>query len=116
MFSKGKSKSNSKEHKNQKDKSKLECTFFHKKGHLRQDCFFIKKKQNQKKQKEKQQEEHKAEALIVEQAPFVYSDALTISENSIQIEGNKDTHDWVLDSGYSFYMTPLKGWFTTYKV
>ena len=46
----------------------------------------------------------------------MYSDALAISENSIQIECKKDTHDWVLDSGCSFHMTPLKGWFTTYKV
>ena len=53
LFSKGKSKNNSKEHKNQKNKSKLECTFCHKKRHLIQDCFFLKKKQNQKKQKEK---------------------------------------------------------------
>ena len=59
LFSKGKSKSHSKEHKNKKNKSKLECTFCHKNGHLRQDCFFLKKKQNQKKQKEKQQEEPK---------------------------------------------------------
>ena len=54
LFLRGKNKSNSKEHKNQKNKSKFECTFCHKKGHLRQDCFFLKKKQNQKKQKEKQ--------------------------------------------------------------
>ena len=60
LFSKGKSKNHSKEIKNHKYISKLECTFCHKKGHLRQDCFFVKKKQNQKKQKEKQQEEPKA--------------------------------------------------------
>ena len=52
LFSKGNSKSNSKEYKNQKNKSKLECTFCYKKGHIIHDCFFLKKKQNQKRKKE----------------------------------------------------------------
>ena len=53
LFSKGKSKSNSKEFKNQKNKSKIESTFCHRRGHLRQDCFFLKKKTKSKEAKRK---------------------------------------------------------------
>lgn len=105
MFVKGKNKN--KEGKNQADdksKSKVRCNYCHKEGHIKRDCYSLKRKnQYQRSKKNKQPEASVGENSIT------YSDALATSDKKDDQSEASEKHDWVIDSGCSFHMTPNKG-------
>lgn len=111
LFIKGKTKNReSKQQFEDKDKPRVKCNYCHKDGHLKKDCYSLKRKlQNQKNRKPKQ-----AEASVGENT-LTFSDALATSDQCNDQPNPLEKQDWVLDFGCSFHMTPSKGWFSTYK-
>lgn len=93
-----------------KSKTKIKCNYCHKEGHIKRDCYSLKRRnQNQRFRKNKQ-----SEAAVGENS-ITYSDALATFDQCIIQQSSSECHDWIIDSGCSFHMTLEKGWFSTYR-
>lgn len=106
-FAKGRNKNNWKDTKYQsgeKGKQEIRCGYCHKKGHLKRDCYFLKKKQNLKNKKSQPAEASVGENVVT------YSDVLAATDNRAHSSNTRENNDWLLDSGCSYHMTPSRTW------
>ena len=109
----GKSRSKSRGRSSMKD---IECHHCGKKGHFKRDCCTDK----QEKGKEKAKEDKSKSSVKIEEINAVSEDEGDILLNSSLDAAHMVTtddvilHDWILDSGASFHVTPHREWFTTY--
>ena len=95
-----------------KSKSKtVKCYYCKKKGHVKAECFKLKNRTERGDQKSKRPE-NSGEASVVEDVEDLdnQGDLLVISDSRIN-----STHDWILDTACTFYMTRNREWFTTYE-
>ncbi|MDV3143386.1 MAG: hypothetical protein Q8761_03110, partial [Sweet potato little leaf phytoplasma] len=112
LFVKGKSKNQGNRHQvEDKNKAKIKCNYCHEEGHIKRDCYSLKRKNNQNKKFKKNKQ---SEAAVGENS-ITYSDALATSDHCSDEQEYFEKYDWVIDSGCSFHMTPTKGWFSTYR-
>jgi len=82
----------------------LICNYCKKKGHIKANCYKLKNKQ-QAQQQDQIKKEQSAEASYVD---TFETEVLTVSE------GSCPRHQWLLDSGCSYHMTPYRDWFSSY--
>ncbi|KAG8497386.1 hypothetical protein CXB51_008630 [Gossypium anomalum] len=85
------------------------CNFCKKKGHIKSECYKLqnKIKKEATNQKGKQQKNF-SEANVIED----YSDGELLVAS---VNDSKVSEKWILDSGYTFHMSPNLDWFTTYE-
>ena len=105
----------------------MECYHCGKQGHLKRDCQLFK----QEKGKEKAKEDKPKSTVQIEEINAVSEDEvgdIVVNSDddgeilfnsgleSAQLATTDDImlHDWILDSGASFHVTPHREWFTTY--
>ncbi|KAG8485503.1 hypothetical protein CXB51_021802 [Gossypium anomalum] len=86
------------------------CNYCKKKGHIKSECYKLQNKIKREvvNQKEKQLENF-GEANVVED----YSDGEILVDFA---NNSKVSEEWILDSGYTFHMSPNRDWFTTYEI
>lgn len=86
--------------KSKNGKGLIKCYYCQQEGHIKRHC---------PKRKKVYAEKEKSDCGVnVWDADYDSADALTVSDNY-------DSQDWVLDSGYSFHMTPRKQWIQNFK-
>jgi hypothetical protein len=113
LFARGRPKERESNSGHQKSRSKsrhknLTCNFCKKKGHIKTDCYALKRKQqNQNNGNKDQKNQNTAEASIAEDDGFVLS---VIDQNR-----GRNKEEWILDSGASYHMCINRDWFTTYR-
>ena len=113
MFVKGKSKNKQSKNCNKpfsneekKVKQKKMCKYSKmKRPNTR--MFFLKRK-NQEKEKDSKRKQ--PEVSIVESS-FTYTDALASTLDQANHVNPLEKHDWILDSGCTYHMTPFRAWF-----
>ena len=132
LYVRGRSKERSKSDDKGKGRSKsrgrsnIECYHCHKKGHMKKDYRLWKNEKGNDKKQDKKQDKNKDRAsssgVKIEEINAVSEESedgeilLTSSLDSAQLVATNDLsmHDWILDSGASFHVTPHKEWFSTY--
>ncbi|KAG8492887.1 hypothetical protein CXB51_010059 [Gossypium anomalum] len=84
------------------------CNFCKKKGHIKSECYKLQNKIKREIANQKgKQPKNSGEADVVED----YSDKLLV----VSVNNSKVSEEWILDSGYTFHMSPNRDWFTTYE-
>ena len=102
--------------------SNIECYRCHKKGHMKKDCHLWKSEKGNDKKQDKNKDIASSSGVKIEEINAVSEESedgeilLTLSLDSAQLVATDDLimHDWILDSGASFHVTPHKEWFSTY--
>ncbi|KAG8498899.1 hypothetical protein CXB51_005256 [Gossypium anomalum] len=85
------------------------CNFCKKKGHIKSECYKLQNKIKREAANQKgKQPENSGEADVVED----YSDGELLVAS---VNDSKVSEEWILDSGYTFHMSPNRDWFTTYE-
>ncbi|KAG8472574.1 hypothetical protein CXB51_034372 [Gossypium anomalum] len=85
------------------------CNFCKKKGHIKSECYKLQNKIKREAANQKgRQPENSGEADVVED----YSDGELLVAS---VNDSKVSEEWILDSGYTFHMSPNRDWFTTYE-
>ncbi|KAG8492461.1 hypothetical protein CXB51_009586 [Gossypium anomalum] len=85
------------------------CNFCKKKGHIKSECYKLQNKIKREAANQKgKQPENSGEADVVED----YSDGELLVAS---VNDSKVSEEWILDSGYTFHMSPKQDWFTTYE-
>ncbi|KAG8492060.1 hypothetical protein CXB51_015686 [Gossypium anomalum] len=85
------------------------CNFCKKKGHIKSECYKLQNKIKREAANQKgKQPENSDEADVVED----YSDGELLVAS---VNDSKVSEEWILDSGYTFHMSPNRDWFTTYE-
>ncbi|KAG8503063.1 hypothetical protein CXB51_000814 [Gossypium anomalum] len=85
------------------------CNFCKKKGHIKSECYKLQNKIKREAANQKgKQPENFGEADVVED----YSDGELLVAS---VNDSKVSEEWILDSGYTFHMSPNRDWFTTYE-
>ena len=109
-------------------RSNVECYYCHKKGHMKKYYHLWKsekgndKKQDGNKKHDKGKEKSSSLGVKIEEINAVSEKSedwdilLTSSLGSAQLVATDDLimHDWILDYGASFHVTPHREWFTNY--
>ncbi|KAG8478679.1 hypothetical protein CXB51_028516 [Gossypium anomalum] len=85
------------------------CNFCKKKGHIKSECYKLQNKIKREAANRKgKQPENFGEVDVVED----YSDGELLVAS---VNDSKVSEEWILDSGYTFHMSPNRDWFTTYE-
>ncbi|KAG8480131.1 hypothetical protein CXB51_025349 [Gossypium anomalum] len=85
------------------------CNFCKKKGYIKSECYKLQNKIKREDANQKgKQPENSGEADVVED----YSDGELLVAS---VNDSKVSEEWILDSGYTFHMSPNRDWFTTYE-
>ena len=103
--------------------SNVECYHYHKKVHLKKDCYRWKCEKGKGKKQDKNQKEDKKTSNNVnieevnavsecEEGDILFTS--TMDSVHLVVTNQGMSHDWVLDSGASFHVSPNREWFTNY--
>ncbi|KAG8474318.1 hypothetical protein CXB51_033774 [Gossypium anomalum] len=85
------------------------CNFCKKKGHIKSECYKLQNKIKREAVNQKgKQPENSGETDVVED----YSDGELLV---VFVNDSKVSKEWILDSCYTFHMSPNRDWFTTYE-
>ncbi|KAG8498113.1 hypothetical protein CXB51_007338 [Gossypium anomalum] len=85
------------------------CNFCKKKGHIKSECYKLQNKIKREPANQKgKQSKNFGEADVVED----YSDGELLVSS---VNDSKVSKEWILDSGYTFHISPNRDWFTTYE-
>ncbi|KAI5683398.1 hypothetical protein M9H77_04626 [Catharanthus roseus] len=94
-----------------REKSKVKSFYSGKEGHRKNKCF--------KRIKDEKQRKHGKGGYKVDKTHVFYSDGNSMFSEVLCVSLSPSCTDvvnhWVLDSGYSFHMTPNKYWFSDFK-
>ncbi|KAG8482734.1 hypothetical protein CXB51_024185 [Gossypium anomalum] len=86
------------------------CNFYKKKGHIKSECYKLQNKIKREAVNQKgKQPENSSEADVVED---YNDDELLVAS----VNDSKVSKEWILNSGYTFHMSPNRDWFTTYEI
>ena len=116
----GKGKERNKNQSKSRACSNVKSYHCHKKCHLKKDCYKWKREKGKIKKDESQKEKKKVSSVKIKEVNTLSEaeegDILFTStmDNLHLVATNQGmSNDWVLDSGASFHVSPIRDWFTT---
>lgn len=101
---------------NSRSKSKgryknIECHHCHKMGHIKKNCFLLKKENRDKKGKQKSKDQDDGDRVTATTS----DDDLVILRDYDSVNLVSDESMWIIDSGATLHVTPRKEFFTSYS-